>query len=186
VLYRIRELYGSTGEADTGVEWTAAEVGQKIYEIEHTDKQLVGRHVQGIADPAIFAADGGESIAESLEKCQVYFERGDHQRLPGKMQCHYRLAFDDKGKAMFYVFKTCPHFIRTIPALIYSETDPEDVDTHMEDHAYDEWRYVCMSRPIAPRKKIIQQVPRPGTVEDPLELVKEQWERENYFNIELF
>ena len=186
VLYRIRELYGCTGEADVGVEWTAAEVGQKIYEIEHTDQQLIGRNIHGIADPAIFAADGGESIAESLEKCQVYFDKGDHQRLPGKMQCHYRLAFDEKGKSMFYVFKTCPNFIRTIPALIYSETDPEDVDTHMEDHIYDEWRYVCMSRPIAPRKKIIKSVPRPGSVEDPLNMVKDEWERENYFNIELF
>ena len=51
---------------------------------------------------------------------------------------------------MLYVFETCPHFIRTVPALIYDESDPEDVDTAGEDHVYDELRYVCMKNPIAP------------------------------------
>ena len=50
------------------------------------------------------------------------------------MQCHYRLAFDDDGLPMFYVFNTCKHFIRTIPSLMYSETQVEDIDTKMEDH----------------------------------------------------
>ena len=31
-----------------------------------------------------------------------------------------------------------------------AKTKPEDVDTELEDHAADEWRYMCMSRPVAP------------------------------------
>ena len=60
---------------------------------------------------------------------------------------------------MFYVFNTCKNFIRTIPNLVYDETHVEDVDTDGEDHAYDEWRYVCMANTIAPaipQKKIIR------------------------------
>ena len=52
---------------------------------------------------------------------------------------------------MFQVFNTCKHFIRTVPALVYDETNVEDIDTDGEDHAYDMWRYVCMKNPIAPR-----------------------------------
>lgn len=153
-IYRIRELYGCTGEADRGVEWAVTKVAAEIQRIEETDHQLKGRQILGVADPAIWQENGGESIAETMERHRVYFDKGDHARLPGKMQCHYRLMFDDKGKPMFYVFNTCKHFIRTIPALIYSETDVEDVDTKMEDHIYDEWRYVCMARPIKPRMRL--------------------------------
>ena len=53
---------------------------------------------------------------------------------------------------MLYVFSTCKHFIRTVPNLVYDQTDVEDIDTDGEDHAYDECRYVLMERPIAPRK----------------------------------
>jgi hypothetical protein len=34
---------------------------------------------------------------------------------------------------------------------MFSETRPEDLDTRLEDHVADEVRYMCMSRPIAPR-----------------------------------
>lgn len=76
---------------------------------------------------------------------------------------------------MFYVFNTCRHFIRTIPALIYSETQVEDVDTKMEDHIYDEWRYMCMARPIKARKKKAPAEPLDyKNTDDPLNLVKDK------------
>ena len=168
-LYRIRELYGCSGEPNTGVKWTAEKVGQKIWEIEHEDPNIVGRDIYGVADPAIFARDGGPSIAEEMEKSQVYFEKAKHDRIQGKMQCHYRLAFDEDGHPMFYVFNTCKHFIRCIPSLVYSETDVEDVDTAQEDHNYDEWRYVNMSRPIEPRINVTDEEWSPPP-EDPLNM----------------
>ena len=89
----------------------------------------------------------------------MYFTRGDHQRLPGKMQCHYRLAFNDEGIPKFYVFNTCKNFIRTIPALIYSETDVEDINTKLEDHIYDEWRYVMMANPLTLPQEVTKRIP---------------------------
>ena len=37
--------------------------------------------------------------------------------------------------------------------MMYDEHKPEDLDTDLEDHIADMWRYVLMSRPIQPRAK---------------------------------
>ena len=119
--------------------------------IEEEHPLLKGRKIRGVADPAIFQSQTGESIAETGERCGIWFEKGDHARIPGWMQMHYRLRFDENGRAMMYVFKTCRDFIRTMPLLRYDAQIPEDLDTTGEDHAADEARYFCMARPIAPR-----------------------------------
>jgi len=67
---------------------------------------------------------------------------------------------------MFQVFDTCRHFIRTIPNLVYDESNVEDIDTTQEDHIYDECRYVLMENPISPRKT--EQVP--VLQDDPLDM----------------
>ena len=96
----------------------------------------------------------------------IHWIPGDHTRIAGKMQFHYRLAFDGEGRPMFQVFDTCKHFIRTIPNLVYDESNVEDIDTTQEDHIYDECRYVLMENPISPR----QHVEAPLLRDDPLEL----------------
>lgn len=63
---------------------------------------------------------------------------------------HYRMAFDENGYPMMYIFSNCKAFIRTIPLLMYDEVKTEDLDTELEDHVADEARYFCMSRPISP------------------------------------
>lgn len=152
-MYRIRELYGCTGTPNEGVKWDVQKIAQKIAEIEKTDENIKFKHVNGIADPSIFEESRGESIAEMMEREGIYFDRGDNTRLAGKMQMHNRLVFDENGIPMLYVFDTCKHFIRTIPELVYDQTDVEDIDTDGEDHIYDECRYVAMEHPINPPKK---------------------------------
>ena len=68
---------------------------------------------------------------------------------------------------MLYVFSTCKHFIRTLPSLVYSQVDVEDVDTDGEDHIYDECRYVCMENPCAPPISTEAY----GRADDPLNLM---------------
>ncbi|MBQ9544095.1 MAG: hypothetical protein IJV00_03080 [Clostridia bacterium] len=97
----------------------------------------------------------------------VSFEPGDNKRIPGWMQCHYRLAFDEDGLPMVYFFNTCREAIRTLPALCYSRTSPEDLDTDGEDHFADSFRYFAMSRPIAPRRAAPREA---APLSDPLEL----------------
>lgn len=150
-MYMIRELYGCTGAPDTGVKWEPAQVAREIRRIESEDPNLIGRRINRVGDPAIWASDGTESIGKLMEKERVWFDKGDHNRISGKMQVHNRLAFDEDGRPMFQVFETCKHFIRTVPNLVYDETDVEDVDTKGEDHHYDQCRYVMMKNHIAAR-----------------------------------
>ena len=150
VLYRILELYGCTETPNEGVKWSPDEQFKRIAEIEDTHPWLKGRKITGVADPAIWDASRGESIADTAARYRVYFTPGDNKRVPGWMQCHYRLQFDAQGYARMYVFDTCKAFIRTVPLMMYSRTNPEDLDTTLEDHVSDEWRYLCMSRPVKP------------------------------------
>ena len=150
-LYRILELYGCTKTPNEGLRQTPDEVFSRIRELEDTHPWLRGKQIEGVADPAIWDASTGESIAETADRHRVFFSPGDHKRIPGWMQCHYRLRFDREGLPMLYVYDSCKAFLRTVPALVYDPLRPEDLDTTGEDHVADEWRYMCMSRPISPK-----------------------------------
>ncbi len=168
-LYRIAEYYGCTETPNTGIQMNPAQIAGEIRRIESEDPNLKGCRIFGVADPAIFDESRGESIAAMMERGPnfISFARGDNTRIAGKMQFHWRLAFDSSKKPMFYVFETCRHFIRTIPALVYDTRRTEDIDTAQEDHIYDECRYVMMANPIAPRANTAQKAPQ----YDPLDLL---------------
>lgn len=153
VLYRILELYGCTDTPNEGIRWTPEKQFAEIARIEREHPWLKGRHIDGVADPSIWDTSRGESIAETAAKYRVWFSPGDNARIPGWMQCHYRLQFDGEGYPRMYVFDNCRAFIRTVPLMQHSKHRPEDLDTEMEDHVCDEWRYMCMSRPIVPAVK---------------------------------
>ncbi|MBQ9685158.1 MAG: phage terminase large subunit [Oscillospiraceae bacterium] len=150
VIYRILELYGCTGTPNEGVRWTPDQQFREIARIEREHPWLRGKRIDGVADPAIWDSSRGESIAETAARYGLYFVPGDNNRIPGWMQCHYRLQFDNEGYSRMYVFEGCDAFIRTIPEMQYHRTIPEDLDSEREDHVADEWRYLCMSRPITP------------------------------------
>lgn len=170
-FYRILEYYGCVSNTpNEGIKITPEEQFKRAAEIEKTHRWLKGKKIHGPADPAIWDKSRGESIAEKAEKYGIYFEKGDHQRLNGWMQIHYRLQFDENGIPMMYIFSTCEHTIRTLPSLQYSEINPEDLDTEGEDHIADEIRYLCMSSPIKPRKR----VEATKAHIDPLNLIEEK------------
>lgn len=163
-LYRILELYGCTETPNEGVKWTPDRQFAEIARIEQEHPWLKGKQIQGVADPAIWDASRGESIADTAIRYGVYFTPGDHARTAGWMQCHYRLQFDENGYARCYIFDNCQGFIRTIPLLVYDPQKPEDLDSAGEDHIADEWRYLCMARPIEP----IREIPQKTIFTDPL------------------
>lgn len=172
-IVRYREWYGcqhdeQTGmvKPDTGLKLTAEEVAKEIKDIES------GEHISyGVIDPAAFGSQSGPSIAERMATShKVLFRAADNKRvgvrgaLGGWDMMRARMKGEDLGEPygqlpMMYVFSTCTDFIRTVPALQHDETKPEDVDTDMEDHAADEARYACMSRPWQPKNKI-EEAPR--------------------------
>lgn len=178
VLYRILEIYGCTQTPDEGVKWSPDEQFKRIREFENEHPWLKGRKiVDSVADPAIWDSSRGESIAETAARYGIYFTPGDNQRIPGWMQVHYRLQFDENGYARMYVFKNCQAFIRTIPLMMYSDTKPEDLDTKLEDHCPDEVRYMCMSRPVSP----IISVENTPVISDPLNQFAEKQKHNGFY-----
>lgn len=163
-LYRILELYGCTKTPNEGVRWTPDRQFAEIAKMEREHPWLAGRRIEGVADPSIWDSSRGDSVADTAMKYGVYFTPGDNKRIPGWMQCHYRLQFSEDGYPGMYIFNNCEAFIRTVPLMMFSETNPEDLDTKLEDHVSDEWRYVCMSRPITP----VMEAPKEIYINDPL------------------
>ena len=154
-LVRYREWYGALSP-NVGLKMTSEAVGAGIAQRETRDPNL--RY--GVLDPACFREDGGPSIAERINKELIAarlrpFHAADNSRVPhrGSMggwdQLRSRLVGQD-GRPMIYCFSTHADSIRTIPALQHDPARPEDVNTESEDHAADEWRYACMSRPFVP------------------------------------
>lgn len=154
-MVRYQEWYGAEKKngvtvPNKGLKMTAEDVGKGIIERDGGEKIDYG-----VLDPSAFAKDGGPSIADRLG---VPFRRADNKRvatrgaLGGWDQMRARMIGEDFGdpmgqRPMIYCFNTCWDSIRTIPALQHDETRQEDLDTDMEDHAADDWRYGCMSRP---------------------------------------
>ncbi|MBE6573671.1 MAG: Terminase-like family protein [Ruminococcaceae bacterium] len=167
VVYRILELYGCTSNPNEGVKWTPDRQFEEIARIEREHPWLKGRSIQGVADPSIWDTSRGDSVADTAARYGIYFAPGDNKRIAGWMQLHYRLCFDSEGYPMMYIFENCKGFIRTLPLLSYSETNPEDLDSSLEDHCADEARYFCMMRPITPRD--ISKDAKP--CDDPLDLM---------------
>ncbi len=57
-----------------------------------------------------------------------------------------RMLGNEEGP-MIACFSTCEQSIRTVPTQQHDPDRLEDIDTDGEDHAADDWRYACMSRP---------------------------------------
>lgn len=145
-LIRYREWYGCAGEPNVGLKLTAEQVA---FGIKDRQSESVA---YGVADPAIFSSDGGPSIAERMFRNGVVWRRADNSRVAksghmgGWDQMRSRIGGDEEGP-MLVSFHTCRDFIRTIPVMQHDQSRAEDIDTAGEDHAADECRYACMSRP---------------------------------------
>jgi len=138
-IIRYREWYGmSPGRPNVGLKMTAEEVADGIKQREVGDKITYG-----VADPSIFATDGGPSIRERMKLRDIAWRAADNKRVAqagamgGWDAMRARLKGED-DRPMLYVFNTCRDFIRTVPALQHDPARSEDVDTSAEDHAADE------------------------------------------------
>ena len=159
IAYMILELYGCTGTPNEGVKWSPEAQFKEVARIEREHPLLKGRRIHGVADPSIWDGSRGIAIIEEAEKHHLWFDKGINDRIPGWMQIHERLRFDEDGKAMLYIFENCKDTIRVIPLMMYDEHKPEDLDTDLEDHILDSIRYFCMMRPIAPRQIEVKEIP---------------------------
>ena len=160
-LYGVEMKEGGGFTPDKGVKEPSDVVARKGLILEGAEFDDNGKMTKeptediayGVIDPAAFATVSGPSIAETMFRVGWRFKRADNKRVAkggaigGHNQFRKRLTGDGDGRPMIYFFANCIHAIRTIPVLQHDQHQPEDVNTHMEDHAYDDSRYACMSRP---------------------------------------
>lgn len=105
-------------------------------------------------DPSMKARTGhgrGESILETLQRKGLNMRPSDNDRLNGWMRVHELLQRDVEGKPWLTVEPTCKYLVRSIPAQQSDRLNPDDLDTHGDDHAVDALRYGAMSRPSPTR-----------------------------------
>ncbi|MEO5856243.1 MAG: hypothetical protein ABIR21_09345 [Chthoniobacterales bacterium] len=133
-LYVVQELYrsGMTPEV-----MAAAVLG--------IDGQLGRRgSMRGVIDSASFADTGlGGGRGDQMNKLGCRWrpsEKGPGSRLAGKALIHARLALRSDAKPGLVVFRACRNLIRTLPALPYSKSNPEDISGNCEDHAVEALR----------------------------------------------
>lgn len=157
-IVRYREWYGcKEGETNVGLKMPAEKVAEGIVSRETDPKGNRERISYGVLDPAAFAVTSGPSIGETLAKHRAPFRRADNTRVSvmkkmgGWDQVRQRLVGDDDGNAMIFFFETCKDLIRTLPTMQHDKHNAEDMDTDLEDHAVDDMRYGCMSRPFVAR-----------------------------------
>lgn len=153
-IIRYREWYGASNP-NVGLKLPAEDVADGIVSREtHEPRNTEGKPniAYGVIDPAAYISDGGPSIAERMARRGVLFRRADNARvatrgaLGGWDQLRARLVGNGE-RPMIYFTSNCVDSIRTLPALQHDTNRPEDVDSEGEDHAPDEIRYACMSRP---------------------------------------
>ena len=141
-LWIYRELYTKKITADV--------FARKVLELEH------GEYVRyGVLDASTWAKRGdiGPSIAETMIQQGCRWRPSDRtpkSRISGKLEIHKRLkpSENEKKEPGLRIFSSCRNLIRTLPLLPLDDNNPEDINTDVEDHAYDALRYGCMSRPV--------------------------------------
>ena len=124
---------------------TGVDLGNLITEMELSDPFSVA----GVLDTAAWARTGttGPTVGEALQKTGHKLRRADKNRIQGKIQIHEYLKLKQSGRPQIQIFNTCPNLIRELQSIPLDKNNPEDVDTHAPDHAYDALRYLIMSRP---------------------------------------
>ena len=123
----------------------ATDLAHLIAEMELNDPMSV----PGVLDTACWNRTGqtGPTVGETLVKAGHKLRRADKNRIAGKIQIHEYLKVQQSGRPKIQIFNTCPNLIRELQSIPLDKSNPEDVDTHAPDHAYDALRYLIMARP---------------------------------------
>jgi hypothetical protein len=124
---------------------TGVDLAQMITNMELADPYAVA----GVLDTAAWNRTGttGPTVGETLQRAGHKLRRADKNRIQGKIQLHEYLRIQPSGRPKVQIFNTCPNLIRELQSIPLDKSNPEDVDTHAPDHAYDALRYLIMSRP---------------------------------------
>jgi hypothetical protein len=156
-LYAIAEVYerGLTPEA----------MARAVLQIDRSIPiNLYGETIEndaplsGIIDSASFAdvglgdESGRGGRAEIMNRLGCRWSpspKGAGSRVAGVSAIHQRLALKKDGFGGLVVFRNCRNLIRTLPAMTYSRTNPEDIDPSCEEHAVKALQYGLTRRKVS-------------------------------------
>lgn len=111
------------------------------------------------ADPACWAKNTSLTIADQWKNEGWKTFRAKNDRIAGWMRVREYLLPREDGIPGLQIFRNCENLIRTLPAQMHDDVNPEDINTDLEDHLCDALRYGLMTRPLPPRRA------QPGTVD---------------------
>lgn len=118
------------------------------------------------ADPALRGDTGqiGEAMGTTFARYGVPLLYPSNDRLTGWQRVHEALAAcrqdecrseaHPDGTPWLTVAPRCKYLTRTLPLMVQSDSNPEDLDTETDDHAADALRYLLMGglRPATGRR----------------------------------
>jgi len=128
---------------------TATDLADMILNAESDD----GTIRYGVLDSSLWhkRGDTGPSLAEQMimKGCRWRpSDRSKGSRIAGKNEIHRRLQVDEfTEQPRLVIFNNCTNLVAQLPSIPLDKRNPEDVDTHAEDHLYDALRYGIMTRP---------------------------------------
>lgn len=145
-IYVYRE-FTAGGDTPRGPMY-AKDFGDEIRRIEDE----AGERIRyGILDASAWSQRGEDAPSPAEDMQGIVWRPSDrtkHSRITGKQQVHKYLQVDKTtGEPGVFFFSNCVDLISSISALPIDKNNPEDVDTDVDDHAYDALRYGLMSRP---------------------------------------
>ena len=127
----------------------ASDLADMIIDLEAGD----GTIRYGVLDSSLWhkRGDTGPSLAEQMISRGCRWRPSDRSRgsrVAGKNEIHRRLQVDEfTEEPRLVFFNSCTNVISQLPSIPLDKKNPEDIDTHSEDHLYDALRYGIMSRP---------------------------------------
>lgn len=154
IKYVYQELYRSGLTADK-LAMTVLEMDKEGICSDDDPNQVVeGQNLSGIYDSAAWADTGlgnsaGEGRAQIMNRLGAGWTKctkGPGSRVAGVNLLNQHLTLDPKtpefphGKPRLIIFNNCINLIETLPRMVRSKADPEDI-VQVDDHAYDGLRY---------------------------------------------
>lgn len=164
-IYLYREHYGMVdGDPNKGVRQNNTEICREIRKLENEKINI------RISDPACWGPTKikgsnqvlGPSFVEDAANEGLFFLKADNDRIRGKQQVHQRFRIEEVVNAdgevtdkhvNFVAFNSCKRWWDEMTNLYEDPKNPEDVDTDQPDEGYDCTRYMCLSRPITPKRQ---------------------------------
>lgn len=140
--------YAFNPEREEWIKWQELAVNEMAdSEVIRLYHSMTGPHYIDLlsADKAMWknrSPETGKSTGQFYQDGGVPAQPADNDRITGWRLLREMLGINPKtGEPKLRICSNCQYTIRTLPGLVHSERNPEDLDTEGEDHAADEMRY---------------------------------------------